>query len=48
VIEPLGVPGGDVPGNALVEPELAEEAVRRREPLLAVEPFLLDRGELRR
>ena len=30
VVEQLGVAGGDVAGDALVEPELAEQAERRR------------------
>ena len=40
-VEVLGIAHGDVPGDSLVEPELAEQAERRREALLAVQAFLL-------
>ena len=43
----LGVARGDVAGDALVEPELAEQAERRGEALLAVQALLLDGVELR-
>ena len=43
----LGVAHRDVARDAFVEAELAEETERRGEPLLAVQPFLLDRLELR-
>ena len=46
-VEVLGIAHGDVAGDALVEAELAEQAERRREPLLAVQPLLLDGVELR-
>ncbi len=42
----LGVAGGDVAGDALVEAEAPEEAERGSEALLAVEPLVLDRVEL--
>ena len=42
----LGVASGDVAGDALVEPEAAEEAERGRQALLAVEALVLDRVEL--
>ena len=45
-VEVLGVAHGDVPGDTLVEPELAEQAERRGEALLAVQPFLVHRVEL--
>ena len=45
-VEVLGVAHGDVPGDALVEPELAEQAERRGEALLAVQALLLDGVEL--
>src|SRR5581483_8895262 len=38
--------GRDVAGDALVEPELPEEAEGRGEALLAVTPLVLDGGEL--
>ena len=37
VVEQLGVAGGDVAGDALVEPEPREQAERGREALLAVQ-----------
>ena len=40
-VEVFGIAHGDVPGNSLVESELAEQAERRREALLAVQAFLL-------
>src|SRR4051812_21199220 len=43
----LGVAGGDMTRDALVEPELGEEPETGGEPLLAVEPLLLDCGERR-
>ena len=45
----LRVAGGDVAGDSLVEAELREEPVGGREPLLPVEPFVVDvveRGHL--
>ena len=51
VVEQLRVPGGDVTGHALVEPELPEQAERGGEALLAVVALVLDGvegGELRR
>ena len=45
-VEVLGIAHGDVAGDAFVEAELAEQAERRREPLLAVQPLLLDGVEL--
>ena len=41
VVEPLGVAGGDVSGDALVESEPGEQPERGREPLLAMEALLL-------
>ena len=43
----LGVAGGDVAGDALVEAELAEQPERGGQPLLAVQALLLDGVELR-
>ncbi len=40
VVEPLGVPGGDVAGHPLVEPELREQAERGGQALLAVEALV--------
>ena len=40
-VEVFGIAHGDVPGDPLVESELAEQAERRREALLAVQAFLL-------
>ena len=45
-VEVLGIAHRDVAGDTLVEPELAEQAERRGEALLAVQPFLLHRVEL--
>ena len=42
VVEPLGVAGGDVAGDALLEAELAEEPEAGGEALLAVQALLLD------
>ena len=42
VVEALGVAGGDVAGDALVEAEPPEEAEAGGEPLLAVQALLLD------
>ena len=47
VVEPLGVPGGDVAGDPFVEPELAEQAERGGEALLAVPALVVDVVELR-
>ena len=47
VVEPLGVTGGDVTGDALLEPELAEDAEAGGEALLAVLALLLDGVVLR-
>ena len=47
VVEPLGVTGGDVPGDALLEAELAEEPEPGGQALLAVLALLLDGVELR-
>ena len=44
----LGVADGDVTGDALVEAELAEQAERRGEPLLAVQALGLDGSKLGR
>ena len=41
----LGISGRDVPGDPLIEPEPTEEAEGGGQPLLAVEPLLVDRGE---
>ena len=46
-VEVLGIAHRDVAGDALVEPELAEQAERRREALLAVQALLLDGVERR-
>src|SRR5947209_231821 len=43
----LGVAGGDVAGDALVEPELGEQPEPGRETLLAVQALLFDRRERR-
>ncbi len=45
-VEVLGIAHGDVAGDALVEPELAEQAERCRQALFAVEALLVDRVEL--
>ena len=45
VVGHLGVAGGDVAGDAFVEAELGEQPERRRQPDLAVLPFLLNRVE---
>ena len=45
-VQVLRIARGDVAGDALVEAELAEQPERRREPLLAVQPLLLDGVEL--
>ena len=45
VVGELGVPGGDVAGHALVEPEAGEEPERGRQALLAVQALVLDRCE---
>src|SRR5207302_9451324 len=45
VVEPLGVAGGDVAGDAFVEAHLGEEAKAGGEALLAVQALLLDRVE---
>ena len=47
MVEPLGVAGGDVAGDALVEAELAEQPEAGGEALLAVQALLLDGVELR-
>ena len=47
LVEVLGVAGRDVPGDALVEPELPEERNAGGQALLAVQALLLDRLELR-
>jgi hypothetical protein len=44
VVEALGVAGGDVAGDALVEPEPAEDPEGRRQPPLAVLALLLRRA----
>ena len=47
VVEVLGIACGDVAGDPFFEAELAEDPEPRREPLLAVQPFLLDGFEVR-
>jgi hypothetical protein len=47
VVETLGIPGRDVASDALVEAEPREEAESGGQTLLAVEPLVLDRIELR-
>ena len=44
VVGQLGVAGGDVPGDALVEAERAEQPERGGQPLLAVQALVVDRG----
>ena len=44
VVGELGITGGDVSGDALVEPEPAEQPEGCGEALLAVQPLLLDRA----
>ncbi len=48
VIGQLRVARGDVPRDALVEAEAAEQAERRRQVLFAVQPLFLDRAALLR
>ena len=42
VVEVLGVAGGDVAGDALVEPEAGEEPERGGQALLAVQALVVD------
>jgi hypothetical protein len=45
MVWPFGIPGRDVTGEPLVEPEMAKEAEGGGEALLAVPPLVLDIGE---
>src|SRR4051794_29238829 len=45
VIEPLGVARGDVSRDSFIEPELAEQAERGSETLLAVPALVVNRRE---
>ena len=47
VVEELGIPGGDVAGDALVEPEVPEEPEGGGQALLAVPALVLDVVERR-
>ena len=47
-VRELGVADRDVAGDPVVVPQLREEAVRDRQPALAVGAFVLDRRERRR